>query len=464
MLISLISALCLNNALYILILAAVSFILLIIFKKELLFAILLGLLISSIIITTEVNPKYGPLADDIGKPFDCKLLVTEIDYSGENKKAVCEILNRSNHKVQAYFYGAELPQVNDIVSVKGLKLKSPADSSPEYAYYNNYLKSKGIRYTAFLSEKKYSITAHNQGTFPFKQARNINTFLNTKIQETFSNGRTSSFIQGLLLGNKDNFSDEDYDAFKNAGCLHIVSVSGYHVMLLLGILAVFLKKLPCQIRDIINILFLLSLILITGCSPSVIRAAVMVIITIISLYFRRDRDTLNALYLVAILYIISNRYIIHNASFVLSFTATFGIIMNSGYLSRLFSALPDILKNPIVATLSAQIGVFPASMLYFSTLSTYSIVPNIIISFTVPLIFILTPLALLTNFKPIILLCDFLCNFIFEAAHIVSFAPFSTINFQTGNLFLIIVTFFSFMLCILFHYLQTKALQKNLKE
>ena len=268
-----ISALCLNNTLYILILAAVSFILLLIFRKELLFAILLGLLIASVIIVTEVNPKYGPLANDIGKPFDCKLLVTEVDYGGKNKVAVCEILNRNKHKVQAYFYGTELPQVNDIVSVEDLILKSPADSSPEYAYFDRYLKSKGIRYTAFISEKKYNITAHNKGSFPFKQARNLNSFLNNKIQATFTNTRTSSFIQGLLLGNKDNFNDDDYNAFKDAGCLHIVSVSGYHVMLLLGILAVFLKRLPGYLKDIINILFLIALVLITGCSPSVIRAS-----------------------------------------------------------------------------------------------------------------------------------------------------------------------------------------------
>ena len=183
MLISLISALCLNNTLYILILAAVSFILLLIFRKELLFAILLGLLIASVIIVTEVNPKYGPLANDIGKPFDCELLVTEVDYGGKNNVAVCEILNRNKHKVQAYFYGAELPQVNDIVSVEALILKSPADSSPEYAYFDRYLKSKGIRYTAFISEKKYNITANNKGSFPFKQARSLNSFLNNKIQE-----------------------------------------------------------------------------------------------------------------------------------------------------------------------------------------------------------------------------------------------------------------------------------------
>ena len=288
--------------------------------------------------------------------------------------------------------------------------------------------------------------------------------MNNKIQETFTNERTSSFIQGLLLGNEDNFSDDDYNAFKDAGCLHIVAVSGYHVMLLLGILAVFLKRFPGFLRDIINILFLLALVFITGCSPSVIRAVAMVIITIISLYLKRDRDALNSLCLVAILYIISNRYIIYNASFVLSFTATFGIIMNSGYLSELFSPLPDILKNPIVATLSAQIGVFPASMLYFGTLSTYSIVPNIIISFTVPLIFMLTPLALLSNFKPIIMICDFLCNFIFKTSYIVSNAPLSTINFKTNNLFLIVVTLSSVLICFALYQLQIKSFRKNLKE
>ncbi len=463
-LIFLIAALCLYNPLYILVLIAVSSILLIIFRKELLFAVLTGFLIALLLIITEADTVHGPLAKDIGVPFDSELLVIETDYSGKNKVAVCKILNKDNKKVQAYFYGEELPVVNDVVTVKGLTLKSPADSGEKYEYYNRQLKSKGIFYTAFIGEKNYTITAHNQGSFPAKQSRSLNIFLNNKIANTFKNPRTCAFIQGLMLGNKENITEEDYEALQISGCIHIASVSGFHVMLLLSILAVFLKKLPNILRDIIYILFLFLLILVTGCSPSVIRASVMVIIAIVSVYFKRDKDTLNALCLVAIMLIISNRYIIYNASFVLSFTATFGIIMCSGYIKTLLSPLPALIRDPACATISAQIGVFPAMMMYFGTLSTYSIVTNVVISLTVPLLFILAPITMILNITPLKFICDTICNFIYETAYTVAYAPFNTITFDVNIFSLILFTCTSLFICFLFKHLQIRAFQKTLKE
>lgn len=440
---------------------AVSFLLLIFIRKELFFAVFTGLLIALILITTEADPINGPLANDLEKPFDTQLLVVETDYSGKNKTAICKILNRNSIKIQAYFYGEELPSVNDVVTVKGLKLNTSSDT---YYYFYRMLKSKGIHYTAFVSEKQYLITAHNQGAFPAKQARNLNIYLNKKIEETFENTRTCAFLQGLMLGNKDNITDEDYAALTASGCIHIASVSGFHVMLLLSILGIFLKRLPGILRDTVYILFLFMLILVTGCSPSVIRASVMVIIAIVSLYFKQDRDTLNALCLVAIALIISNRYIIYNTSFVLSFSATFGIIMCSGYLNKLFSSVPSIIRNPATASVSAQIGVFPAMMMYFGTVSTYSVVTNIVISLTVPVLFTLAPLATLLKFKPLIWLCDLICNFIYEVAYTVTYAPLSTITINANTFLLILFTCTALLICFLCKHLQIKSIQKTLKE
>lgn len=441
-------------------------ILFVFFRKDYIFSAILGILLAFILINCEENPKYGPLYDDLYKPFDAQLLVVETDYrenKDENDTAICKILNRDSHKVLVYLYGENLPETNDVISVKRLNLRSPADSPPEFQYFNKNLKSRNIRYTAFVGEKYYEITAKNQGMFPAKQARAFNQYLNTKIQETFKTPRTSAFLRGLLLGDKDGFAPDDYEAFKASGCVHIVSVSGFHVMLLLGIANIFLNKLPKVIRDVTTLVFLIFLVLVTGCTPSVIRAAVMVMITIFSVHFLRDSSSENALCIVALCLIIHNRYIIDNASFVLSFSATYGIVKCSGALSSFSSFVPEFIRSPACATISAQLGVFPAMMLYFGTTSLYSVIPNIIISFVVPALFVLTPLTLITDFDILIKLCDIICELLFDFIHIIANLPFNTLKIESSPLSLILMTVCTYLCCNLLCRLHIRKKQKLLK-
>ena len=445
-------SLCLPDIFYLVIVSLLLFVFFLTLRKEIFIALILGIFIALGLILSEDNPKYGPLSYDLYKPFDAQLLVVETDYSdikGENDTAVCKILNKDSHKVLVYFYGETLPEINDVVTVSGLRLRSPADSPPDYEYYNKYLKSKNIRYTAFVGEKYYKITDKNQGAFLAKHARAFNKFLNSKIQTTFKTPRTSAFLRGLLLGDKDGFSLEDYNAFKESGSVHIVSVSGFHVMLLLSIVRIFLKKLPKIPRDIITVLFLVFLILVTGCTPSVIRASVMVIIAIFSVYILRDSDSENALCLVAIFLIISNRYIIHNISFVLSFAATYGIVKCSSPLSSFTSFVPDFIRGPICATISAQLGVFPAMMLYFGSTSLYSVIPNLVISLVVPALFAATPLALITDFHILIKLCDIICEFLFDIVHAVARLPFNTVMVESTPFSLVLMTLTAYLSCTL---------------
>ena len=464
LLISLVITLCFETTTILIVCVAVLTLLFVIFKKQIFISAVLGITIGLCIITFECNPKYGSLAHLLNKPFDAQLLIVETDYQPDkNNRAVCKIVNKDNHKVVVYFYGETLPEINDLVKVKNFKLKSPADSPPKYSYYDLNLKSRGIRYTAFASEKYYKVIAKNQGRFPAKEARTFNCFLEKKIQSTFQNERTSAFLSGLLLGNKDKFSEEDYNALKISGSVHIVSVSGFHVMLFLSLLGSLLSKLPKVSSDIITSLFLLFLILVTGCTPSVIRASVMVIIAILISYISRDRNAESALCIVALFLIISNRYIIHNASFVLSFAATYGIIKSCEALNHFAEFVPSIIRTSACTCICAQIGVFPAMMYYFGSISMYSLVPNIIISFMAPVLFILTPVTLLTELKPLILICDLLCNILFDVVHFFAKMPFSTFSYEFGTVSLLIITVICYLILNLIFELYIKHKRKIMK-
>ena len=464
LLISLILTLCFENTVYFIITAIALAVLFIIFKKYIFISAVIGIVIGLGLIASESNSQYGPLAHLLNKPFDAQLLVVETDYNPEsNNRAICKIVNHGSHKVVVYFYGSNLPDINDLVEIKNFKLKSPADSPPEYEYYNLHLKSQNIRYTAFASEKNYKVIGKNQGIFPAKDARFFNQYLNNKIQTTFKNERTSAFLSGLLLGTKDKFSDEDYLALKISGCVHIVSVSGFHVMLLLSIIGAFLKKLPKVVADLVTALFLLFLILVTGCTPSVIRASVMVMISIFSIYILRDRNTESALCIVALFLIISNRYIIHNVSFVLSFAATYGIIKGCEALNHFTEFMPEFIRGPACTCICAQIGVFPAMMYYFGTISMYSLVPNIIISYMVPVLFILAPITMITGFGVLEMICDIICNVLFDIIHFFANLPLSTFSYKFSPFSLIIITIICYSLCNLLFVFYIKHKRKLLK-
>ncbi|MEI0563459.1 ComEC/Rec2 family competence protein [Brachyspira pulli] len=222
-----------------------------------------------------------------------------------------------------------------------------------------------------------------------------------------------TIIKGILVGDKNIIPYHIKQYFIDSGISHILSISGLHITMVLTILILLLSFFPINFYKKILIATTITVIVyppITFFSVSILRASIMALCLMISYYFDRNRNSINALFLAGLIILLFNPSAIKDISFQFSFLATLGIIIYypvfNFYIIKNIRNIKtnnkavNIIKSIAIKSLSfmainifALITVIPLSIYHFSLLNLTSIVSNI---FAVPLAFIILSSSLLT--------------------------------------------------------------------
>ncbi len=139
---------------------------------------------------------------------------------------------------------------------------------------------------------------------------------------------SASLLRALLLGDRSGISTVQKRDFAKIGASHILAISGLHFSIVCGLGYWLLSKLflSKRIRCISYILFSIFFCLLCGCSPSAMRACAMLLLaTLLSLFYMED-DPLSVLSFVGVLFLCVEPHYILNISFLLSYSAAFGIL------------------------------------------------------------------------------------------------------------------------------------------
>ncbi len=151
-----------------------------------------------------------------------------------------------------------------------------------------------------------------------------------KILDNHLDDNAQSLASAVLLGEKNALEPDVRDAFSDTGMSYLVVVSGMH----LAIITMLLKKLLKPrfgakgiLRMILITAFVLLFAAVTGFTPSVVRAAVMMLFIVAAPLFRRESDSVNALGAAALVLTLPNPYVVGNVGLLLSFAATLGILL-----------------------------------------------------------------------------------------------------------------------------------------
>lgn len=207
--------------------------------------------------------------------------------------------------------------------------------------------------------------------------------LEQKLEQTISRALPepqASFMAGLLLGARRNIPKNLLDSFATTGTTHIIALSGYNITIIAAALASIFNFLTLAKKQSfwLAMAAIIFFVWLTGFQVSLIRAAIMGILTLFALTSGRLYSIHNALALAGALMILFDPFILlHNISFQLSFLATLGIV----WLFPIFSRLGETLGT----TLSAQIMVMPLITYYFGNLSLISPLANLLILPLIPL-------------------------------------------------------------------------------
>jgi competence protein ComEC len=190
----------------------------------------------------------------------------------------------------------------------------------------------------------------------------------------------------LLLGNKADIDQEVLDSFSNTGAMHVLAVSGLHVGIILMIFQYILSFFSRWISKKQAILFSVVLIwgfgLLSGASPSVIRAVVMFSILALGQVLSRKNNGMNNLILSAILLLMYDPYYLFDIGFQLSYVALIGILLFQNPIYKLILVkqkwLDWIWKGSSVG-IAATIATTPLMLYWFHQFPNYFLLSNIVV-------------------------------------------------------------------------------------
>jgi competence protein ComEC len=145
-----------------------------------------------------------------------------------------------------------------------------------------------------------------------------------------------------------------------------------------------------KLRYMVIILICFIYTAFAGFDPSINRAFIMVFISVLAKVIKKPYDVLNGISLTAFIMLIINSYNIFNIGFILSFTATYGIVLLKDDINDRLSSYIKFFRNELSVSLAAFISTLPIILWFMGVFSIFSIVINIIIS---PIISFLTILS-----------------------------------------------------------------------
>jgi ComEC/Rec2-related protein len=207
----------------------------------------------------------------------------------------------------------------------------------------------------------------------------------------------------LLLGRKEDTSNPIIQLFREAGCAHILALSGMHLQVLSGlILWIISWFMGPRKSKIVTSLSIILFVWITGGKPSLIRAMIMFII----IANRRKIDLLNSEFLLSSISItlgIQSLLFPESCSgpgYFLSYSAILGIVVFSGRISaHLPGILPRVLRSGVSASLAAFTVSSPFLIYYFGELYPIGIIAAVPLTVLVTFYMISSMIFLLPIFS-----------------------------------------------------------------
>ena len=324
--------------------------------------------------------------------------------------------------------------------------------------YKKYNENKGI----FKNVKVNDIKNFEENKGIISKIKIWRISLGNKIHKEISFDK-SGYIEALIFGDKAYLEKDEIINYKNLGTSHLLAISGLHLGVLISLIYFILLRLRFSVEIIEKIVFLVIpfYMLISGFSPSVLRAGGMIMLYII--FRKKDMTKLEALLTTFILMLFIDPLFIFDIGFELSFLITFCLLMSDDFLSGSKNIFTSGFKISLVSSLAS----LPILVMNFYTFSYISIISNI---FLVPIFsLVIFPLVLISYVVFLFSLTIF--NVIFKPILNISFSFFDKIQdlFLNSSPMLIGrhnnyvgVIIFIFILCILIYLNKNKFLLATL--
>ena len=184
---------------------------------------------------------------------------------------------------------------------------------------------------------------------------------------------TGAYASALLLGMRSMIPSEDRQAFSKLGIAHILSVSGFHVGVLIGLLAALFRllKLRQSLRLALYAVILFFYAALCGMSQPVIRASLLMLLSLEGRILNRPRSGLHLLSAVLFIMTLLSPVQVTSVSFQMTFCAMFGLVWFSPLVRSLqvfHRKLPRMILDSLILTFGVQLALLLPELSHFQRL------------------------------------------------------------------------------------------------
>ncbi|MCH5238811.1 MAG: ComEC/Rec2 family competence protein [Muribaculaceae bacterium] len=331
-----------------------------------------------------------------GKPLKFTALIKDISYQANGEKfklEIQEIEDQKRAKIKCHNC-MMLLKTDGFTANKGDIIQFPAKASKIKKYdENDYaarLIRQGIYYRANVREanithigEKFSLTSS------FEQFKD---YLIILIEKSSLDREAGDFLISILLGDKIFLPSQTTEVLNSAGMAHILALSGMHVAIMLSIFMLLLYPLALagrrKLQKIIALLFIWVYVIITGASPSTVRAALMATILVGAFILERKNSSLNALLAAIFIILFINPFFLWDIGLQMSFLCVLSIILFEEKLNPIdHRSHPGLYKTfqALLITLVATIFTWVLTSYYFGRVPLMFLPTNLLLLPFLPL-------------------------------------------------------------------------------
>ncbi|HET8776217.1 MAG TPA: ComEC/Rec2 family competence protein [Candidatus Limnocylindria bacterium] len=203
---------------------------------------------------------------------------------------------------------------------------------------------------------------------------------------------------GILLGVRASIAPEINDAFSTAGLTHVVAISGWNIAIVAALVAAAVRPLARRpggrwTTATIAIAVVAGYVVLTGASPSVVRAALMAAAMLVARLGGSRAHASSALAMAALVMLVAAPPVLWDVGFQLSLLATAGLVWFGASVERRLGRWPGWLREPVALTLAAQLTTLPVILMNFERLSLVAPIANVLVVPFVPVAMLFSAMA-----------------------------------------------------------------------
>lgn len=277
------------------------------------------------------------------------------------------------------------PQLHpgDVVWINSEIRNTEPPKNPHQFNYKKYLSRLGIHYTTFAGDE--FLIEENTSNWN----KNVSEFKSETRQKLLSYGYSPNAVDivgAMLLGDRTEIDEEVEEHYRKTGVVHILSISGLHIVMIYGIfyfLCYPLIYLPKGkfIRIAVCLVAIWLYAVFVDLQPPVARSALMISIFHLSVVLRRKPNIYHTLLLTFFLLLMVNPNFLFDVGFQLSYAAVFFIVWLMPVYKKilpLHSRTLIYIRDFLGTSISAQSGTFPFTAYYFHQTSGLFLAGNIL--------------------------------------------------------------------------------------